>query len=110
MATLRETHRSGADLEGDARVYILDSSSAARLGETTVRLSKLTQKPGPPPQGQVSSAPPALTMQGQVPTSGLATRQACTRHQDEATLSQLAYPQAPPQNFEVPRGSHMERV
>lgn len=52
MATLRETHRSGAELEGDAGVYILDSSSAARLRETTVRLSKLTQKPGPHHKGK----------------------------------------------------------
>lgn len=89
-------------MEGDARVYILDSNSAARLGDTRVRLSKLTQKPGTPPQGQASSAPPVLTMQGQVPTFGPATRQACARHQDEATCLSLPTPKPLPRTLKFP--------
>lgn len=51
------------------------SSSAAGPGETTVR--PFSQRLAPPRLGQASLAPPALTLQGQVPSPRAAARGAC---------------------------------
>lgn len=61
--------------EGGARAYSLASSAAAGPGERTVRLGELTpaQRLAPAPLGQASWAPPALTLQGQVPSPRAAT-------------------------------------
>lgn len=102
---LREAGRSGRGTPGP---IIPASCSATGSGEIRVRFSKLSHLPRIPlPPGRASSA-----LQPSPAGSGTHSQGSTDRLLEGTRMRplRLRLPTPPPQNFEVPRGPHMERV